>query len=139
MKLGVKDQKIVADYAKALSNPIRVQILYFLASRLSCYFGSIYEDLPIAKATVSQHLKELKRVGLIDGTIEGPKTKYCINRDKWIEARTLFAQLFCDCNIASCKMEDKKGSNIKDNIQKRIEENTENNTVFKKNKCRTNK
>ena len=126
MKLGIKDQKIVADYAKALSNPIRVQILYFLASRITCYFGAIYEDLPIAKATVSQHLKELKRVGLVQGTIEGPKIKYCINREKWIEARTLFAQLFCDCNIGSCKMDNDISNN---------NETAGDKSVCTKNKC----
>lgn len=102
MKLNTVQQKHLALLAKALSNPIRIQILYFLARRDTCYFGEIHEDLPICKATVSQHLTELKKVGLIQGKIEGPKTNYCINPKKWQEAKILFRQLFMDCNTNNC-------------------------------------
>lgn len=50
-------------------------------------FGDIHEELPIAKATVSQHLKELKEAGLIQGEIETPKVKYCINKENWETAK----------------------------------------------------
>ena len=82
----------------------RIEVLYFLARQESCYFGDIHEELPIAKATVSQHLKELKEVGLIQGEIETPKVKYCINREKWELARNLFAGFFgeCKCKDISC-------------------------------------
>lgn len=60
-------------------------------------FGDIHEVLPIAKATVSQHLKELKEAGLIQGEIETPKVRYCINRANWTVARNLFVGFFCDC------------------------------------------
>ncbi len=59
-------------------------------------FGDIHEELPIAKATVSQHLRELKDAGLIQGTIEAPKVRYCINRDNWQYARELFADFFAN-------------------------------------------
>ena len=75
----LKEEQI-ARFAKALGHPARVAILHFLAKREACYFGAIHEELPIAKATVSQHLKELKDAGLIQGEIETPKVKYCINR-----------------------------------------------------------
>lgn len=75
-----KDEQI-ARIAKAMSHPTRVAILNFLAKQTTCYFGEINEELPIAKATVSQHLKELKSAGLIQGEIEAPKVKYCINRE----------------------------------------------------------
>lgn len=84
----------VARYAKAMGHPARMAILRFLASQESCFFGDIHEVLPIAKATVSQHLKELKEAGLIQGEIMPPKVRYCINRDAWEEARNLFAELF---------------------------------------------
>ena len=86
-----------ARFAKALGHPARVAILHFLAKREACYFGAIHEELPIAKATVSQHLKELKDAGLIQGEIETPKVKYCINRVNWEIARQLFANFFADC------------------------------------------
>ncbi len=84
----------LAKYAKALAHPTRIEILLFLASLESCFFGDIHNELPIAKATVSQHLKELKDAGLIQGEIETPKVRYCINRENWEEARRCFESLF---------------------------------------------
>lgn len=89
----------IARFAKALGHPTRIAILRFLASRDTCYFGAIYEELPIAKATVSQHLKELKDAGLIQGEIEAPKVKYCINRENWKIAKSIFSKFFDDCDI----------------------------------------
>ena len=74
------EQERIARYAKAMGHPARMAILQFLAGRETCFFGDIHEELPIAKATVSQHLKELKEAGLIQGEIEAPKVRYCINR-----------------------------------------------------------
>lgn len=71
----------LAELAKALAHPARIAILRTLAKRNECICGEIVEVLPLAQATVSQHLKELKKVGLIDGTIDGPRSCYCINRE----------------------------------------------------------
>jgi ArsR family transcriptional regulator, arsenate/arsenite/antimonite-responsive transcriptional repressor len=90
-------QEKIARFAKALGHPARIAILDFLAKRDTCYFGDINEELPIAKATVSQHLKELKDAGLIQGEIETPKVKYCINQENWALAKQLFNKFFCDC------------------------------------------
>ena len=79
----------LARIAKAMGHPARIAILNFLARRDSCYFGAIHEELPIAKATVSQHLKELKDAGLIQGEIEAPRVKYCICRPNWKMAQVL--------------------------------------------------
>lgn len=73
----------IARFAKAMGHPARMAILRFLAAQDSCFFGDIHEVLPIAKATVSQHLKELKDAGLIQGEIETPKVRYCINHANW--------------------------------------------------------
>ena len=83
-------QEQLARFAKAMGHPARIAILQFLAKQETCYFGDIHEELPIAKATVSQHLKELKDAGLIQGEVEAPKVKYCINRDNWLLAKELF-------------------------------------------------
>ena len=88
------DSEKLARFAKALGHPTRIEILCFLASMDSCYFGDIHNELPIAKATVSQHLKELKDAGLIQGEIETPKVKYCINRENWEKARQYFNDFF---------------------------------------------
>ena len=95
-------QEQVARFAKALGHPARIAIMNFLARQTTCYFGDIHEELPIAKATVSQHLKELKEAGLIQGEIETPKVKYCINRENWRLAKALFVEFFDDC---ACKKE----------------------------------
>ncbi|MGN1263236.1 MAG: ArsR/SmtB family transcription factor [Prevotella sp.] len=84
-------QEQLARFAKAMGHPARIAILQFLAKQQTCYFGDINEELPIAKATVSQHLKELKDAGLIQGEVEAPKVRYCINRDNWLLAKELFA------------------------------------------------
>ncbi len=88
------DEEQLARFAKAMGHPIRITILQFLASMDSCYFGDINNELPIAKATVSQHLKELKEAGLIQGEIETPKVKYCINRENWEKAQAYFDAFF---------------------------------------------
>ena len=87
-------QEQIARFAKAMGHPARMAILQFLAKQTTCYFGDIHEELPIAKATVSQHLKELKEAGLIQGEIETPKVKYCINRENWQLAQQLFNDFF---------------------------------------------
>ena len=87
------EQEQIARFAKAMGHPARIAILEFLASQTCCFFGDIHDELPIAKATVSQHLKELKEAGLIQGTIEPPKVRYCINRENWKAAQILFNEL----------------------------------------------
>lgn len=91
------DQERLARFAKAMGHPTRIAILRFLAQRNECFFGDIHEVLPIAKATVSQHLSELKDAGLIQGTIEPPKVKYCINAENWHLANEIFSRMFADC------------------------------------------
>lgn len=96
-------QEQLARFAKAMGHPTRIAILQFLVKRTTCYFGDIHEELPIAKATVSQHLKELKEAGLIQGEVETPKVKYCINRDNWQLACKLFTEFFEQCPVVKKK------------------------------------
>ena len=88
------DNEQLARFAKAMGHPARITILQFLASLDCCYFGHIHHELPISKATVSQHLKELKDAGLIQGEIETPKVKYCINKENWEKAQQFFTVFF---------------------------------------------
>lgn len=85
-----EDQKRLARYAKALGHPVRVYVIQLLSKQSCCYSGDLSDDLPIAKSTLSQHLKELKDAGLIQGEIEAPKIKYCLNKENWAEAQRLF-------------------------------------------------
>ncbi len=86
--------KKISRYAKALSHPVRVYILEFLSQESCCFSGDLDKVLPIARSTLSQHLKELKKAGLIKGSIEYPKIRYCLNTENWEEAKKIFSNLF---------------------------------------------
>ena len=104
-----RDQERIARIAKALGHPTRVAIMYFLAHQQQCYFGAIHDIFNISKPTVSQHLKELKSAGLIEGEVEAPKVRYCINMENWNEAKKLFAKFFdlCQCGCGpDCQCND---------------------------------
>ncbi len=85
-----EEQKNLARFAKAMGHPIRMYVLELLSKQSCCYSGDLTEVLPIAKSTLSQHLKELKDAGLIKGEIEAPKIKYCLDQENWKQAQTLF-------------------------------------------------
>jgi ArsR family transcriptional regulator len=89
-------QEKIARYTKALGHPVRVFIMDFLVRNADkcCYSGDMAEELPIARSTLSQHLKELKAAGFIQGEINPPYIKYCINKESWKEAREMFDEFF---------------------------------------------
>ncbi len=89
-----QEEQDLAAIAKALSHPARIAILKILAAQNACICGEIVEILPLAQSTVSQHLKELKNAGLIKGTIDGPKSCYCINREAFEKLHGDFGSLF---------------------------------------------
>ena len=80
----------LAAFAKALAHPTRIEILKHLDSQSCCFTGDLVDVFPIAQSTISQHLKELKTAGLIQGELKPPKIKYCIHRENWERARLLF-------------------------------------------------
>jgi ArsR family transcriptional regulator, arsenate/arsenite/antimonite-responsive transcriptional repressor len=87
------DVKRIAQLTKAMSHPVRVYILQKLAHMdACCYSGDLVEELPVGRSTLSQHLKELKHAGLIQGEIEPPFIKYCINQENWEEAKRLLKE-----------------------------------------------
>jgi DNA-binding transcriptional ArsR family regulator len=88
-----KEQSLAA-FAKALSHPARIAILNVLAKKNECICGDIVEMLPLAQSTVSQHLKELKIAGLIDGSMDGPRSCYCINWKAFEKFNNEFNSLF---------------------------------------------
>ncbi|MEO9476488.1 MAG: metalloregulator ArsR/SmtB family transcription factor [Cyclobacteriaceae bacterium] len=89
-----KEQEQTARFAKALGHPVRIAILELLNSQACCYHGDMAEELPIAKSTLSQHLKELRDAGLIKGDITPPTTKYCINAENFKLAKSLLIRVF---------------------------------------------
>jgi DNA-binding transcriptional ArsR family regulator len=84
----------LAKYAKALGHPARIAILKILLQKQACICGDIVDELPLSQSTVSQHLKELKEVGLIQGDIEGVKICYCINENEWKLAKKYITNIF---------------------------------------------
>jgi ArsR family transcriptional regulator, arsenate/arsenite/antimonite-responsive transcriptional repressor len=101
-----ENQIKLARFAKAMGHPARIKILEILSDRGCCYSGNIADEFPIALSTLSQHLKELKASGLIQGEINPPFIKYCINKENWKQAKLLFDTFLAvkknqvaECNI----------------------------------------
>ena len=105
MKVPYTDDQVkLARFAKAMGHPARIKIQEILSKQDCCYSGNIAEEFPIALSTLSQHLKELKNSGLIQGEITPPRIKYCINPENWKLAKQLYdsfleeKQKSTDCN-----------------------------------------
>ena len=96
---GRKEVKL-ARLAKAFAHPARVMIMRELAKRTECVCGEIVDIIPLAQATVSQHLKELKEIGLIRGEIDGPRSCYCINRKDVLELSKFFEEFLGELKSA---------------------------------------
>lgn len=86
----------LAEIAKALAHPARVKIIKVLNEKNQCIVGELVELLPLSQSTVSQHLKELKRVGLIKGEVEGPRVCYCLNESIISKTKQAFSRLFAE-------------------------------------------
>jgi DNA-binding transcriptional ArsR family regulator len=89
-----KAQNGLAVITKALGHPARIAIIQFLVKTKSCVCGDIVDELPLSQSTVSQHLSELKKAGLIKGDIEGPSVCYCIDEKAWAKAKKVVGDLF---------------------------------------------
>ena len=92
--LFTAEQNRLAALAKVLGHPARIAILQYLVKKGTCVNGSLVEELGLAQATISQHLRELKDAGLITGTVEGTSVCYCIEPKAWARAEAAFAKLF---------------------------------------------
>ncbi|GAB4009401.1 metalloregulator ArsR/SmtB family transcription factor [Spirosoma migulaei] len=96
------EQNRIADLAKAFAHPARVAILQMLIAKKACVCGDLVGELNLAQATVSQHLKELKRIGIIQGDINPPRVCYCINPVVWEEAQQVFGAMLKSSTTVSC-------------------------------------
>jgi DNA-binding transcriptional ArsR family regulator len=97
-----KTQNDLAQLTKALGHPARIAILQFLAEKKACVCGDIVDELPLSQSTVSQHLKELKKAGLIKGNIEGPSICYCIDAKAWMKAQHVLTAFFNEYRDSTC-------------------------------------
>lgn len=102
-EIFTKEQNELASLAKALGHPARIAIVEQLARLNACVCGEIVDNLGLAQSTVSQHLKELKKAGLVKGNIEGTSICYCLDADKWKQCKALFDGFFDGAvNSQSC-------------------------------------
>ena len=88
------EEEMIAVFAKALSHPVRIKILKLLECQACCFTGELTEIIPMAQSTISPHLKALLEAGLIQGEINPPKVRYCIDRENWRKACDVFALFF---------------------------------------------
>jgi DNA-binding transcriptional ArsR family regulator len=90
-EIFTKEQNEIASIAKVLGHPARIAILEYLAKTKTCICGDLVDEIGLAQPTISQHLKELKKIGVIKGTIEGTSICYCLNDEKWIEITSILS------------------------------------------------
>lgn len=103
--LFTEEQNKIAQMAKAIAHPARIAILQHLIKTNSCINGDLVMKIGLAQATISQHLRELKEAGLIQGSIEGTRVNYCIHPENWTMLRNLFQSFFesySNCTTPSC-------------------------------------
>jgi DNA-binding transcriptional ArsR family regulator len=99
-EIFTNQQNTIAKIAKVLGHPARIAILQYLFKSQSCICGDLVDEIGLAQPTISQHLKELKNIGLIKGTIEGTSVCYCIDKENWIEIQTTLNK-FLNTDIAT--------------------------------------
>ncbi len=95
-----EDQNNLASIAKALGHPARIAILQTLTKRNACVCGDLVDELPLSQSTISQHLAELKKAGLITGTINGPSICYCIDQNVWDSAKKMISEFMSTSAVA---------------------------------------
>lgn len=96
-----EQQNKMANFAKAFAHPARVAIIEFILKQPSCICNDLVEEMALSQSTISQHLKELKSIGIIKGEIDGPRMCYCIDEIVWNEAKSMFNDMF---NLTSTKV-----------------------------------
>ena len=101
--LFTEAQNDLALAAKALAHPARIAIIEFLLRSNTCFNGDLVTELGLAQATISQHLRELKDIGIIQGTIDGTRVSYCINPRRWAEIQKQFSRIFQQYEDPSAK------------------------------------
>jgi ArsR family transcriptional regulator len=101
-EIFTEEQNKIAAIAKVLGHPARISILEFLIDLESCVCGDFVKDIGLAQPTISQHLKELKKVGLIKGKIEGTSVCYCIDQENWNNIKNVFNQFFNKNTAEDC-------------------------------------
>ena len=93
-QMFTEQQNELAQFFKVLGHPARIAILQYISTQEACICNDIVEEIGLAQATISQHLKELKSIGLLQGEVEGKRLCYCINVERWNELQTQLNAFF---------------------------------------------
>jgi predicted transcriptional regulator len=101
-EIFTEEQNEIAAIAKVLGHPARIAILEFLIKLKSCVCGDLVKDIGLAQPTISQHLKELKKVGIIKGTVEGTCVCYCIDQENWDKIKNTLGQFLNKNSTGTC-------------------------------------
>ena len=97
-QIFTEEQNEIASFAKMLGHPARIAILQHIIQQNACICNDLVQEIGLAQATISQHLRELKNIGIIQGTIEGTSVCYCINSERWNEIQQKLTALFTNAN-----------------------------------------
>jgi DNA-binding transcriptional ArsR family regulator len=95
-------QNEIAAIAKVVGHPARIAVLEFLIQLKSCVCGDLVKDISLAQPTISQHLEELKKVGITNGTIEGTSVCYCIDQENWNQIKNTLGQFLNKSSTERC-------------------------------------
>ncbi|MEM8999485.1 MAG: metalloregulator ArsR/SmtB family transcription factor [Bacteroidota bacterium] len=95
-------QNELANVAKVLAHPARIAILDYVSKQENCICNDLVDVIGLSQPTISQHLNEIKKIGLLKGTFEGKNLCYCINREKWNELQNLLHSFFNNINQNCC-------------------------------------
>jgi len=95
-------QNELASIAKVMAHPARLAILQYISKQEGCICTDLVDEIGLAQPTISQHLNEIKKVGLLDGTFEGKNLCYCINQERWVELQTMFKKFFSNIYQNCC-------------------------------------
>lgn len=102
-EIYTNEQNKLASFLKVLGHPARIAILQYIINQKTCICNDLVEELGLAQATISQHLKELKNIGIIQGTIEGKSVCYCIEENVWKQAQGILNAFFNqDVKVKGC-------------------------------------
>ncbi|NAY92615.1 metalloregulator ArsR/SmtB family transcription factor [Muricauda sp. JGD-17] len=95
-------QNELAQAAKVLAHPARIAILEYISRQDSCICNDLVDVIGLAQPTISQHLNEIKKIGLLKGTFEGKNLCYCIDEERWEELQQSFNKFFTNINLNCC-------------------------------------
>ena len=92
----------LAQIAKVMAHPARIAILEYISRQENCICTDLVDEIGLAQPTISQHLNEIKKIGLLNGTFEGKNLCYCINQERWSKIQKMLSSFLSNINLNCC-------------------------------------